>query len=67
MSKVAAFPTVPVSVLLVAGLILPVFADANRRAQNEAAKPTETGFLLTLELVEAPGMDIKPYLTAVGQ
>jgi tetratricopeptide (TPR) repeat protein len=66
MSKVAAFPTVPVSVLLVAGLILPVFADANRRAQNEAAKPTETVFLLTLELVEAPGMDIKPYLTAVA-
>jgi hypothetical protein len=67
MSKVAAFPTVPVSVLLVAGLILPVFADANRRAQNEAAKPPEPGFLLTLELVDAPGMDIKPYLTAVGQ
>jgi hypothetical protein len=67
MSKVAAFPTVPVSVLLVAGLILPVFADANRRAQNEATKPPEPGFLLTLELVEAPGMDIKPYLTAVGQ
>jgi hypothetical protein len=62
MPSVSAFPTVPISVLLVAGLIVPVFAGANPRAQIEAAKTPEPGFLLTLGPVEAPGIDIRPYL-----
>src|SRR5947207_75408 len=66
MPSVAAFPTVPVSVLLVAGLIVPVFAGANPRAQTEAAKTPEPGFMLTLGPVEAPGIDIRPYFTAVA-
>jgi hypothetical protein len=66
MPRVATFPTVPVSVLLLAALILPVFVNAKPRAQTEAAKTSEPGFMLTLELVEAPGIDIKPYLTAVA-
>src|SRR5437879_10815251 len=66
MPSVAAFPAVPISVLLVAGLIVPVFAGANPRAQTEAAKTPQPGFMLTLETVEAPGIDIKPYFTAVA-
>jgi hypothetical protein len=66
MPRVAAFPTVPVSVLLLAGLILPVFAGANPRAQTEAAKTSEPGLTLTLQPVEAPGIDMRPYFTAVA-
>ena len=66
MPSIAAFPTVPVSVLLLAGLIVPVFAGASPRAQTEAAKTPEPGFMLTLEPVEAPGIDIRPYFTAVA-
>jgi hypothetical protein len=66
MPRVAAFRTVPVSVLLLAGLILPVFAGANPLAQTEAAKTPEPGLMLTVETVEPPGIDIKLYLTAVA-
>jgi tetratricopeptide (TPR) repeat protein len=66
MPRVAAFPTVPVSVLLLVGLILPVFVGANPRAQTEAAKTPAPGLMLTLETVEAPGIDIRPYFTAVA-
>src|SRR5437660_2753697 len=66
MPRAAVFPTVPVSVLLLAALILPVFAGENPRTQTEAAKTPEPGFMLTLETVEAPGIDIKPYFTAVA-
>lgn len=66
MPRVAAFPTVPVSVLLLAGLILPVFAGENPRAQTEAAKTPEPGFMVTLGPVETSGIDIRPYFTAVA-
>ena len=66
MPRVAAFPTVPLSVLLLVGLILPVFVGANPPAQTEVAKTPEPGLMLTLETVEAPGIDIRPYFTAVA-
>lgn len=66
MPSTRAFPTFPISVLLVVGLIVPVFAGANPRAQAEAAKTPEPGFLLTLGPVEAPGTDIRPYFAAVA-
>ena len=66
MLRITAFPTVPVSVLLLAGLISPVFSGANPPAQTEAAKTSEPGFMLALGPVEAPGTDIRPYFTAVA-
>src|SRR5438132_10826176 len=66
MPRAAVLPTVTVSVLLLAALILPLFAGENPRTQTEAAKTPEPGFMLTLETVEAPGIDIKPYFTAVA-
>lgn len=66
MPRITAFSTVPVSVLLFAGLISPVFAAANPLAQTEATKTPEPGYMLALGPVEAPGIDIRPYFTAVA-
>ena len=60
MPRVAAFPTVPVSLLLLAGLIVPVFAGANPRAQTEADKTPEPVLMVAVGPVEAPGIDISP-------
>jgi tetratricopeptide (TPR) repeat protein len=66
MPSVARFPAVPVSALLTVGLLVQALASANPRAQTEAAKEPEPGFMLAVGPVEAPGVDIRPYFIAAA-